>query len=112
MPDIPQEAIDALAQELCADEDSDDPEMVWQVYRGDAENMLRRVAPLLAEHVRRDLIAAAETCTACGEIHKRRRVVDTVGFSYSSWAHPDDGHVDSPLSKEAAWFIRQIGETL
>lgn len=68
---IPAEAIDALAQELCDYEDSDDPESIWEAYRGDAEDMLSRVAPILAAE--RDACHAARLEATAVEMEEAAR---------------------------------------
>ncbi len=53
MPEIviPSAAVDALAEELYYDEDSDDSDVKWEDYRPDAEKTLRQVVPHLVEHI-------------------------------------------------------------
>ncbi len=48
---IPTAAIDALAEELYYDEDSDDTDVKWEDYRPDAEKMLREVVPHIVEAI-------------------------------------------------------------
>jgi hypothetical protein len=106
MPDIPEEAVrEATEAYSCAWTSgvSSHDDLVWIV--------LEAAAPLIEARVRRDLLAAAQSCTTCGEIHQRRPVKGDSGISYMSWAHPEDGHAYFQASQDgAAWLARQIGE--
>lgn len=88
-------------------------------YDDEARELVEAAAPFLAEQdraderrkVQRDLLAAARSCTKCGEIHQRHPAKSDDGISYMSWGHPEDGHAYFQASQEAAaWLARQIGE--
>ncbi|MFG1683530.1 hypothetical protein ACGFNP_25400 [Nonomuraea sp. NPDC049269] len=76
-----------------------------------ARVILEAAAPAITAQVLRGLLAAAKSCTICGEIHQRRPATRDDGISYMSWGHPEDGHAYFQASQEAAaWLARQIGE--
>ena len=87
MPDIPQEAIDALARTLYDYEDTDDDEITWEEYRRDAKDMLDILAPIFAAQVRREV--AAEFRAKAARIR----------------AIPDDG-----LNLGQMWHRRQLAD--
>jgi hypothetical protein len=107
VPDLPEEAVQAAWAPIAAHPTR------WQyVSEQDVRDILEAAAPVLAAQTRQDLLAAAQACTQCGEIHQRCPVKGDDGTSYMSWSHPEDGHAYFQASQEAAaWLARQIGET-
>lgn len=103
MPDIPEEAVQAADDAWINSEGLDG--------KGSMRAAVEAAAPILADQVLRDLLAAAQSCTMCGEIHQRHPAKTDDGNSYMSWGHPEDGHAYFQASQEAAaWLARQIGE--
>ena len=110
---MPEEAIQAAAEAMRARyvERFREPIKPVEEFDQDVRYIVEAAAPAIAAQVLRDLLAAAQSCTMCGEIHQRHPAKTDDGNSYMSWGHPEDGHAYFQASQEAAaWLTRQIGE--